>query len=251
MTDDLTPTEGEYSQAMLSFRIDNRPVTRVPGHNVDRIDVAAGMRELAATGWDDPHTTMVIEHSLTLWARGEEDSAQRKAIDSSFHGIDLTSWLRVLAAAMAAAEPKAQAPRHDHVTRDIKAVGQCPACDTYHLSRIETVLRDISTIPVRDQPARLSPSRFPVTYAYDFYRSHAEAFGEESGLRSRGDAATMVRAYCERTGQDRGLVVIALAMAYLRHNDILTTDEELDEALAAQDVSWLPKRMPNTREGGQ
>jgi hypothetical protein len=75
-----------------------------PGWNVDRIDVAAGMRELQSFWPDVPATTfMVIEHALMRWARGEEAAAVRGAIDGDFHGIDLTSWLRVLAAAQAAA----------------------------------------------------------------------------------------------------------------------------------------------------
>lgn len=80
-----------------------------PGVNVDRIDVAAGLRELEACGYSDSEETrMVIEHALMRWARGEEDAAQRGAIDRTFHGIDLTSWLRVLAAARAAAEAQAE-----------------------------------------------------------------------------------------------------------------------------------------------
>lgn len=75
-----------------------------PGFNVDRIDVAAGMRELSKCGYDEPHTLMVIEHALMRWARGEEEAAAKMAIDHTFHGIDLTSWLRVMGAARAAAE---------------------------------------------------------------------------------------------------------------------------------------------------
>lgn len=85
----------------------------IPGVNVDRIDVAAGMRELVACGY--PATEVerhyVIAHALQRWARGEEEQAQRGAIDKSFHGINLTSWLRVLAAARAQGE--ALAPQGD------------------------------------------------------------------------------------------------------------------------------------------
>lgn len=81
----------------------NRPVRRVVGYNVDRIDVAAGLRELKACGYASPETDMVIEHALMRWARGEEAAAVKGAIDRTFHGINLTCWLRVLAAAMAAA----------------------------------------------------------------------------------------------------------------------------------------------------
>ena len=82
----------------------NRPSQKIPGYNVDRIDVAAGLRELKACGYEEPKTVMVIEYALMRWARGEEAAAQKGAIDRSFHGINLTCWIRVLAAARAAAE---------------------------------------------------------------------------------------------------------------------------------------------------
>lgn len=83
----------------------SRPERRVPGYNVDRIDVAAGLRELKSCGYHEPEITMVIEHALMRWARGEEEAAQRGAIDRSFHGISLTCWIRVLAAARAGVSP--------------------------------------------------------------------------------------------------------------------------------------------------
>lgn len=86
----------------------NRPSHRVPGYNVDRLDIAAGLRELKACGYTEPHTVMVIEYALMRWARGEEKAAQIGAIDRSFHGINLTCWLRVLAAAMAYADGNAR-----------------------------------------------------------------------------------------------------------------------------------------------
>ena len=84
-----------------------RPTPRVPGYNVDRIDIAAGLRELKACGYEEPHTVMVIEYALQRWARGEEEAAQKGAIDRSFHGINLTCWMRVLAAARAQGEKNA------------------------------------------------------------------------------------------------------------------------------------------------
>lgn len=85
----------------------NAPAQRVLGYSVDRVDVAAGLRELKACGYDEPHTVMVIEHALMRWARGEEEAAQLGAIDESFHGINLTCWIRVIAAARASAEAAA------------------------------------------------------------------------------------------------------------------------------------------------
>jgi hypothetical protein len=77
----------------------------VTGHNVDRIDVSAGLRELIACGYGDSvETRFVIQYALQRWARGEEEAAKRGAIDRGFHGIDFGSWVRVLAAARAAAE---------------------------------------------------------------------------------------------------------------------------------------------------
>lgn len=75
-----------------------------PGVNVDRIDIVAGLRELEACGYTDLATVLVIDYALARWARGEEDAAERGAIDQSFHGISLTCWRRVLAAAMAGAQ---------------------------------------------------------------------------------------------------------------------------------------------------
>lgn len=80
----------------------------VAGVNVDKLDIAAGLRELEAIGWpaSEGHaeTRCVIEYALQRWARGEEEAAQRGAIDKGFHGIPLTCWVRVLAAAMAGAQ---------------------------------------------------------------------------------------------------------------------------------------------------
>lgn len=75
----------------------------IPGHNVDKVDIAAGLRELSACGYDDPRTILVIEYALARHARGEEVEAQRGAIDANFHGISLTCWFRVLAAGLAKA----------------------------------------------------------------------------------------------------------------------------------------------------
>jgi hypothetical protein len=83
--------------------IDGNPQLK-PGYNVDKIDVRAGLIELEKCGYTDPHTRMVIEYALMRWKRGEEEQAQRGAIDETFHGINLTSWSRVLAAARAGAE---------------------------------------------------------------------------------------------------------------------------------------------------
>lgn len=84
----------------------------IPGHNVARLNVAAGLQELRKCGYDSPSTEMVIEHALMRWARGEERQAERCAIDQTFHGIDMTCWRRVLASAMAAAHPQLAQESH-------------------------------------------------------------------------------------------------------------------------------------------
>lgn len=77
------------------------------GVNVDKLDIKAGLRELAACGYnmaEHAHTFLVIDYALARWARGEEEQAERGAIDQSYYGIPLTCWRRVLAAACAAAQ---------------------------------------------------------------------------------------------------------------------------------------------------
>ncbi len=74
---------------------------RVPGYNVDPVDVGAGLALLEKFGYDDSRTRMVIEYALQRWARGEEVAAERSAIDKAFHGVDYTTWRAVLAAAVA------------------------------------------------------------------------------------------------------------------------------------------------------
>ena len=76
----------------------------VPGYNVNKVDVAAGIQELKECGYDEPETKMVIEHALMRWSRGEEEAAERGAIDKTFYGISVTCWRRVLAAAVCAGE---------------------------------------------------------------------------------------------------------------------------------------------------
>lgn len=78
-----------------------------PGLNLDRVDIAAGVRELIASGYPETEVErhMVIQYALQRWARGEEVAAERGAIDQGFYGIPLTCWRRVLATAIAAAPP--------------------------------------------------------------------------------------------------------------------------------------------------
>ncbi len=71
------------------------------GFNLDEVNIAKGLAELKACGYDSPHTEMVLEHALVRWGKGEEAQAQKGAIDHTFHGVNLISWTRILAAAIA------------------------------------------------------------------------------------------------------------------------------------------------------
>ena len=73
----------------------------VPGRNVDKVDIAAGVRFAARFGYGSPVHRMVIEYALMRHARGEEDGAEKTALHE---GIDLTSWYAIRACAVAAGE---------------------------------------------------------------------------------------------------------------------------------------------------
>lgn len=77
----------------------------IPGVNVDRVNVAAGLEMAARIGYDDPIAQMVAEYALMRHARGEEDGAEKSWM-SQFSN-DLTSWRMILAHAIAEPnEPK-------------------------------------------------------------------------------------------------------------------------------------------------
>jgi hypothetical protein len=75
----------------------------VPGRNVDKLNIDAGLSELQACGYTDARTNEVVAYALRRWMRGEEREAERGAIDQKFYGVSYTSWLRILAAAKAKA----------------------------------------------------------------------------------------------------------------------------------------------------
>ncbi len=70
------------------------------GYNVDKINIEAGINMLKDLGYTDERTIVVINYCLLRWSKGEELRAQMMATDEDFYGIDLTSWLRVLSAAI-------------------------------------------------------------------------------------------------------------------------------------------------------
>lgn len=84
----------------------------VPGHNVDPVDLEAGLRMLASLGYEHPNQRMEVEYNLMRHARGEEAQAQQ-AMARSLSGVSLTSWYVVLAAAVAT-RTAALGPAQDH-----------------------------------------------------------------------------------------------------------------------------------------
>lgn len=71
------------------------------GRNLDAVNLHAGMNMLKCLGYTEPHTREVIQYALRRWAKGEEQAAEKGAIDESFHGVNFVSWRMVLAAALA------------------------------------------------------------------------------------------------------------------------------------------------------
>jgi hypothetical protein len=57
----------------------------------------------------------------------------RKNMWAEDQGVkELLENLNQVADELAATLPENQPPRHNHMTRDIKPLGQCPACDRHH-----------------------------------------------------------------------------------------------------------------------
>lgn len=81
------------------------PAQRVPGYNVDRVNVAAGLAQAVLFGYTGPESRMLVEYALMRHAKGEEDGAQKTALGG---GISLTAWYAILAAAITTAEQEAR-----------------------------------------------------------------------------------------------------------------------------------------------
>ena len=81
---------------MRARTLDGSPL--VPGVNVDPVDIAAGLAEAKIIGYDSAQDEMVVVYALQRWQRGEEAGAEKTALG---HGVDFTSWRRILAAAVA------------------------------------------------------------------------------------------------------------------------------------------------------
>lgn len=70
----------------------------VPGYNADVVDIAKGLAEAAKIGYGDDLAAMVVQYALQRHQRGEEDGAERTWL--SEYPRDLTSWKRILSAAL-------------------------------------------------------------------------------------------------------------------------------------------------------
>lgn len=73
----------------------------IPGVNVDRVDVDAGIAQARQLGYADPEELMVIQYALMRHARGEEDGAERTILS---HRVAFTPWRVILAAAVASGD---------------------------------------------------------------------------------------------------------------------------------------------------
>lgn len=93
---------------MRARTLDGAPL--VPGVNVDPVDIAAGLAEAKGIGYDSPEDEMVVVYALQRWQRGEEDGAEKTALG---HGVDYTSWRRILAAAVAKGTEELERRRRD------------------------------------------------------------------------------------------------------------------------------------------
>ncbi len=71
----------------------NRPYPRIPGHNVDCIDVAAGISELKICGYTETKTVMVIEFALMRWARGELGGERAGRLELRRAPFDRRAWV--------------------------------------------------------------------------------------------------------------------------------------------------------------
>ena len=88
------------------MRTDGAGRPLVPGHNVDKVSIPAGLREAQAAGYGTELAQQVVWYALWRHARGEEDGAERTWLSEYPH--DLTSWKRILAAATVQGAMEAQ-----------------------------------------------------------------------------------------------------------------------------------------------
>lgn len=73
----------------------------VPGVNLDRVDLAAGLHMADRLGYGDATAQVVVEYALMRHRRGEAAGSERTWLSHFPH--DLTSWKAILAQAIAQA----------------------------------------------------------------------------------------------------------------------------------------------------
>lgn len=78
----------------------------MPGVNVDVVDVGKGIREAVKIGYTGKNAGLVVWYALWRHQHGEEDGAERTWLSEYPH--DLTSWKRILSAALVDGALKSQ-----------------------------------------------------------------------------------------------------------------------------------------------
>lgn len=93
---------------------------------------------------------------------------------------------------------------------------------------------------VEDVPT-MNAGRYPFTYAYDFFRAHADKFGVDRGewTSSRAEASQKVKEYAAATGQNLADVLVALAEGYIEeHHERATHFEKVDALIVQIQKAW-------------
>lgn len=98
----FTVLRSEFPEHWAPYNPEGIFSRRPTPESLDPVDFEAGLKMLASIGYDEPETVMVITYALQRWARGEEAAGEKGAINVSFHGIPMTQWRMVLAAALSA-----------------------------------------------------------------------------------------------------------------------------------------------------
>jgi hypothetical protein len=80
------------------MRTDGSGWPLVPRVNVDVVDTGKGLREAAKIGYGGEQDQLVVWYALWRHQHGEEDGAERTWL--SEYPRDLTSWKRILSAAL-------------------------------------------------------------------------------------------------------------------------------------------------------
>lgn len=82
------------------------------------------------------------------------------------------------------------------------------------LPDVANVLRDHGGDIPRPDTENIIPTRYPYTYAYDFFRQNVP------GNLSRAECSQIVKAWAVKNHREPYEVVCALADAYLIHNNV-------------------------------